>query len=835
MSKDQFDKFNLDAKRALVAAQKAARQLNSQIKTEHFLLGIVTTEDTVASEVLRENGISADKINLVLSLSRFISMGGGSGLSSESKRVIERSLEIAKRIGNSEVSPEHLLLAIVNSPDSSGFRTLIEVGADISRIKNQLEKALTENIDAESTEEPSETPPTPGLMIQGGLPNFSPGDLFSAFGPNVAAPEAQKSALEAFTVDMTKRAAEGKLDPIIGREKEIQRVIQILNRRTKNNPVLLGEPGVGKTAIVEGLAQKIVEGNAPGSLAGKKILSLDLGLMIAGTKYRGEFEERIKKVVDKITKSKNVIVFLDEIHTLVGAGSAEGAMDAANILKPALSRGELRLIGATTLDDYRKNIEKDAALERRLQPVKVDEPSMEDTIKILHGLKENYEKHHHVRILNEAILAAVELSKRYIQDRYLPDKAVDLLDEASSMVSLFSDTKDTFGKKIQNKIAQIERAKEAAISRQDFERAAILRNQQEELTKKIRTRKEDTRKYPQITRAHIAKVVSDWTGIPFDNLVRDDQSKFKNLDKILKKFIIGQEEAIEAIAKAIQRTKTGISSEKRPLGSFIFMGPTGVGKTELAKVLAREIFESEDALIKIDMSEFMERHNVSRLIGAPPGYVGYEDAGKLTEAVRRRPYSVVLLDEVEKAHPEVQNILLQILEDGYLTDAKGRKVNFRNAIIIMTSNIGMKELTRSATIGFQESKKKDVMANYPAMKRKVLHDLKEYFRPEFLNRVDKVIVFKPLDQKAILRIVDLQIQELGERIKKSGINIDVSQKAERFIAKKGFDPQNGARPIRRVISDMIEDPLSELILDGKLKKKGKVKVGAGRGKLVLKA
>jgi ATP-dependent Clp protease ATP-binding subunit ClpC len=831
---NQFDNFNLDARRALVSAQKAAKQLNSQIKTEHFLLGIVSTEDTLASEILRENGISADKINLVLSLSRFISMNGGTGLSNESKRVIERALEIAKRIESSEISPEHLLLAIVNSPDSSGFRTLIEVGADISHIKNQLEKVLTEGGETKEVEEP-ETEGSPGLMMQGGLPGFSPGDLFSAFGPAVATPEAQqKSALEAFTVDITKKASEGKLDPIIGREKEIQRVVQILNRRTKNNPVLLGEPGVGKTAIVEGLAQKIVEGNVPGSLAGKKILSLDLGLMIAGTKYRGEFEERIKKVVDKITKSKNVIVFLDEIHTLVGAGSAEGAMDAANILKPALSRGELRLIGATTLEDYRKNIEKDAALERRLQPVKVDEPGMEDTIKILQGLKENYEKHHHVKILNEAILAAVELSKRYIQDRYLPDKAVDLLDEASSMVSLFSDTKDTAGKKIQAQIVKLERAKEEAITRQDFERAAILRNQQEELVQKIRARKENTRKYPKITRRHIAKVVSDWTSIPLDNLIRDDQSKFKNLDKILKRYIIGQDEAIEAIAKAIQRTKTGISSEKRPLGSFIFMGPTGVGKTELAKVLAREIFESEEALIKIDMSEFMERHNVSRLIGAPPGYVGYEDAGKLTEAVRRRPYSVILLDEIEKAHPEVQNILLQILEDGYLTDAKGRKINFRNTIIVMTSNIGMKELTSTATIGFRETKKKDVMVNYSAMKNKVLHDLKEFFRPEFLNRVDKVIVFKPLDEKAILKIVELQIQELAERIKKSGIVLNISQKAEKFIAKKGFDPQNGARPIRRVISDTIEDPLSEMILDGKLKKKGKVKVGVGKKNLVLR-
>lgn len=814
-----FDRFNSDAKKILIRAQKVAQELSASINSAHILLALASYSDSLASDILRHNNISVDKIHLALSLARTTKPKMTNALSTDARKILEQALILAKNYNHTEISSEHLLLAIVTSEKSLAFQILEETGADINTIREQIEEVFDSSRGVETSEQPEfgtrpafEPPIFPGMPV----------------GPEPVLTAKKTKATQYFTIDLTKKAKEGKLDPIIGREKEMNRVIQILNRRTKNNPVLVGEPGVGKTAIVEGLAQKIVEGSVPATLLDKKILSLDLALMIAGTKYRGEFEERIKKLVEEITTAGNVILFVDELHTIVGAGSAEGSMDAANILKPALARGELRLIGATTLEDYRKYIEKDAALERRLQAVKVDEPSVDQTIQILEGIKKNYEAHHRVKITQDAIVAATQLSKRYIQDRFLPDKAVDLLDEAASMVSLSRHAGDAKIEFYKRQLTNLESKKEDLVLAQEYEKAAQIRDQQLKIEKKVEElEKAKSKTHPgKITREDIAKVVSDWTGIPITNLISDEKRKFANLEKILKSKIVGQDEAVESIAKSIRRSRTGISSAKRPLGSFIFMGPTGVGKTELAKVLAREVFESEDALIKMDMSEFMERHNVSRLIGAPPGYVGYEEAGKLTEAVRRRPYAVVLLDEIEKAHPEVQNILLQILEDGYLTDAKGRRVNFRNTIVIMTSNIGIKELTTQAALGFQaeSDEKENFIKNYEQIKHQVLTRLRDHFRPEFLNRVDKVIVFRPLGPSEIQKIVDLQISELNERLADQDISLVFEKSAKELIVQRGFDPQNGARPIRRAIADLVEDPLSELILAEKFGRGDKILV-----------
>ncbi|MEX1123938.1 MAG: ATP-dependent Clp protease ATP-binding subunit, partial [Patescibacteria group bacterium] len=636
----------------------------------------------------------------------------------------------------------------------------------------------------------------------------------------------------------TKLAKDHKLDPVIGRQKEITRMTQILIRRVKNNPVLTGEAGVGKTAIVEGLAQKIAAGDVPTQLADKRVLSLDLALLISGTTYRGQFEERTKRLVDEIIKSGNVILFVDELHTIVGAGAAEGSIDLSNILKPALAKGQLRLIGATTNDEYRKYIEKDPALERRLQRVNVDEPSVEETVAILAGLKTAYEKHHNVIIEQEAIAAAADLSKRYISDRFLPDKAIDLIDEAAAATQL-----EEKQLKTHNRLTDLEKRRKRAKGEHlkhaenlEYEKAAEWRVLEFKLIdeiEKLKAKLPKRSKTRAITREDIAKIVSMWTGVPVQALAKTDKIRLTNLEKNLSEFIVGQQQAIKTIASAIRRSSTGVGDPNRPLGSFIFLGPTGVGKTELAKVLAREVYGREEALIKVDMSEFMEKHNVSRLVGAPPGYIGYEDAGKLTESIRRQPYSVVLLDEIEKAHPDVFNMLLQVMEDGYLTDAKGRKVNFKNTILIMTSNIGMSELNRQAAIGFKTIGDKSTEQRYEEIKSKIQDELKQHFRPEFMNRLDKTIIFRPLGKPEVKEIVRRQIQLLSDRLLPEGIEIQVAPEAVSFLAEKGFDPEFGARPVRRVITEYIEDPLSELLLTGRLSKSAPIRVLRKGAKLAL--
>ncbi|RLC35891.1 ATP-dependent Clp protease ATP-binding subunit ClpC [candidate division Kazan bacterium] len=650
----------------------------------------------------------------------------------------------------------------------------------------------------------------------------------------VADSQSSTPILDQFSVDITKMAKEGQIDPVIGRDTEISRMIQILNRRTKNNPVLVGDPGIGKTAIVEGLALRIVNRNVPENLQDKRLMALSPSALVAGTKYRGEFEDRVNQIVEEVSKTKDVILFIDELHTLVGAGSAEGSLDAANILKPALARGNLQMIGATTLDEYRKHIEKDAALERRFQPISVDEPTPEDTIKIIKGVRQNYENHHQVIISDKSIEAAVNLSVRYINDRFLPDKAIDLIDEAASMVRIAAGLAAPHVKQEKEELEKIVALKEEAIDRQDFEEAAKLRAQELRMRKKIEAiHKKHSKKqkdgWPKLEAKDIAKVVSQWTNIPVGNLAAKEIEQLADLEKILQQRVVGQEEAIEAVASAIKRSRVDIGSPDRPMGSFLFLGPTGVGKTELAKVLAEEVFKDKDALIKIDMSEFMERHAVSRLVGAPPGYVGYEESGKLTESVRRKPYSVVLLDEVEKAHPEVMNVLLQILEDGFLTDAKGRRVSFKNTIVILTSNLGTEVLNKQAVMGF--SKGSTAMGDYDKIKDQVLAEVKKAFRPELLNRFDKIIVFKPLGPKEIRKIVDLQLQDLIKRVNKQKIKLDVTDDAKEFLAKRGFDPELGARPVRRLIQTSIENPLAEGILSKEFNKGNTIKIGQAGDKI----
>ena len=638
--------------------------------------------------------------------------------------------------------------------------------------------------------------------------------------------------------DLTEMAKEGKLDPIIGREKEIERVIQILSRRTKNNPALIGDPGVGKTAIAEGLAQKIIEGNIPEILKGKRVVTLDLSSMVAGSKYRGEFEERLKNVMNEIRESKNVILFLDEMHTIIGAGGAEGAIDASNILKPALARGEIQAIGATTLDEYRKHVEKDAALERRFQPVMVGEPTKEETLLILEGLRDKYEAHHKVKITDEAIKAAVELSDRYIADRFLPDKAIDLVDEAASKVRIKIFTAPPDLKKMEEDLAALEKEKAEAISLQNYERAAELRDRLQQIRQKL----EDSRKNwndkaslkdSVVTEEDIASIVSGWTGIPVTKLAEEESERLLNLESILHQRVIGQEEAVLAVSKAIRRARVGLKDPKRPVGSFIFLGPTGVGKTELSKALAEALFGDENAVIRIDMSEYMEKHTVSKLIGSPPGYVGYEEGGQLTEKVRRKPYSVILLDEIEKAHPDVFNVLLQILDDGRLTDGKGRTVDFKNSVVIMTSNVGVSTIRKQAVLGFATSSNEREDA-YEKMKENVLEELKKTFRPEFLNRVDEIIVFHQLQEEHIRKIVDLMLKSLLVRIKEMNINLEITDKARAFLAEKGYDQAYGARPLRRAIQKMVEDQLSEEMLKGKIKPGSEVLVDVEDDKLIFR-
>jgi ATP-dependent Clp protease ATP-binding subunit ClpC len=726
------------------------------------------------------------------------------GYTPRAKRVLELSLSEARRFNTSYIGTEHILLGILREGEGVAVRILMEQGIDFNRVREEIVKMLNE--------EPSGGPAKATKVKNTNTPT-----------------------LNQFGRDLTELARDGKLDPVIGREKEIERVIQILSRRTKNNPVLIGEPGVGKTAIVEGLAQKIVEGEIPEILKDKRVVTLDMASMVAGTKYRGEFEDRLKTVLNEVIKAGNVILFIDEMHTLIGAGAAEGAIDASNILKPALARGEIQVVGATTLDEYRKYVERDPALERRFQPIIVDEPTVEETIEILKGLRDKYEAHHRVKITDEALEAAARLSHRYIADRFLPDKAIDLIDEAASRVRLKTVTAPPEIKELEDKINDLIKEKEEAIRTQEYEKAAKIRDEEqklrEELEKlKAKWQQNSLSNEKSVGPEEIAQVVSLWTGIPVKKLAEEESERLLHLEEVLHERVIGQDEAVEAVARAIRRARVGLKDPKRPIGSFIFLGPTGVGKTELTKALAEALFGDENAMIRLDMSEYMERHTVSKLIGSPPGYVGFEEGGQLTEKVRRKPYSVILLDEIEKAHPDVFNILLQILEDGRLTDSKGRTVDFKNTVIIMTSNVGAELLKKQSTLGFMPQEKED-KASYDKIKETLMAELRKTFRPEFLNRVDEIIVFHQLSKEDIEKIADIMIKELNDRLKENDIKLEFTPEAKEEIIKQGYDPNYGARPLRRVIQRIVENQLSELMLQGEVKPGDELIVTAKDGKI----
>lgn len=797
----QFKGFTEKANKALNLAIESAEEMrHNYVGTEHILYGLVKEGSGVAATALNECGVTEDALREKLE-----SINGTMSLveltpddfTPRTKRVLRAAVIISSKTGYTYVGTEHLLLAILSESDSYAVAFLEELGVSVERLAQAVSKGM-----------------------QGGAE-----DGFGGFENESAPNGSQKggSALDKFGRDLTQAAKNGEIDPVIGREKEIQRVIQILSRRTKNNPVLIGEPGVGKTAVAEGLALEIAKGNVPEILKDKRVVSLDLTGMVAGAKYRGDFEERIKAAIDEVKKSKNTILFIDELHTIVGAGAAEGSADAANILKPSLARGDFQVIGATTLNEYRKYIEKDAALERRFQPVKVGEPTPEQAVQILKGLRDSYEAHHKVKITDEAINAAVTLSSRYIADRYLPDKAIDLIDEGASKVRLASLTSPDNVKELEDEIADYEKEKASAINEQDFERAARLRDEQKELQTKLDDAKKKWQEQQkgnsgEVTAEDIAKIVSEWTGIPVVQLTKEESERLLNMENVLHERVIGQSEAVTAIAKAIRRGRVGLKDPKRPVGSFIFLGPTGVGKTELCKALAEAMFGDENAMLRLDMSEYMEKHTVSKLIGSPPGYVGFEEGGQLTEKVRRKPYSVVLFDEIEKAHPDVFNMLLQILEDGRLTDSQGRTVDFKNTIIIMTSNVGARLITeKQSSLGFnsenenvEESEKKDI-------KELVTGELRKVFRPEFLNRVDDIIVFNKLNKDEIKQIAVKMLKTLENRLDKMNIKISFTDNAVSEIADKGFDENYGARPLRRAIQNEIEDPLSEQMLEGKVK------------------
>ncbi|MCD6134477.1 MAG: ATP-dependent Clp protease ATP-binding subunit [Candidatus Omnitrophica bacterium] len=788
-----FNRFTERARKVLLLAKEEARRFNHDyIGTEHILLALVSEREGVAATVIQNLGVDLE--NIRQEIEKFMHPGpptqvlGELPFTPRAKKSLELAAEEARSLGHNYIGTEHILLGLIKESEGLASQVLVLLGLELEKVRTQIMELLGE---ARGT-------------------NFSSSHQSKKKTP----------ALDSFGRDLTALARQGALDPVIGREKEIERVIQVLSRRTKNNPVLLGEAGVGKTSIVEGLAHAIIAANVPEILREKRIISLDLALMIAGTKYRGQFEERIKAVMDEIRRSKDVIIFIDELHTLVGAGAAEGAIDASNILKPALSRGEIQCIGATTLDEYRRHIEKDAALERRFQPIFVDPPSVEETIEILRGLRDRYEAHHRVKFSDKALEAAASLSDRYISGRYLPDKSIDLIDEAGARARLNALTVPQEVKELEKKLENITREKEAYIKQQNFEEAAKLRDQERELKlaleqKRRKWAKERDKILPQVDEEDIAKLVSQWTGIPVFRLEEAESEKLLKIEEELSKRVVGQTEAIKAIAKALRRSRAGIKDPKRPIGSFVFMGPTGVGKTLLARALAEFIFGDEEALIQLDMSEYMEKFNVSRLIGAPPGYVGYEEGGQLTERVRRRPYSVVLLDEIEKAHSDVFNLLLQILEDGRLTDSFGRRVDFRNTILIMTSNVGAGILKKKGSLGFKVISEE---VEYEDMKNMLMEEMKKTFKPEFLNRLDEVIVFRPLSKDNLGEIVDIEIGYVNQRLKEQHLQVELDQKAKDFLIEKGFDEVFGARPLKRVIQRFLEDPLAEDIIAGKLDK-----------------
>jgi len=862
MQDNQFSKFTPEARKALITAQEEARTMKlPYIGTEHILLGVIDQKGSLGGNILHGMGVTKQNVHTLLANSQPHQVPEAevlkNGLSDLARKIIEDATQLAHKFGHPYIGTEHLLLSLVQQKETAATIILESLKVETKEIKRRIEKIFQElkEPDMEGTPEPGMPGLDPFDAIFGNLLGnlFQPGGQPGPDGfmpPKAAVAEKQGTApekkddtpaLNFFTIDLTALAHKKKLDPVIGRAKEIDRTVSILNRRTKNNPILIGEPGVGKTAIVEGLAQKIVSEEVPDSLIDKRVLTLDMASVVAGTKYRGEFEERIKAIINEAREAGNVLLFIDELHTVIGAGGSEGSLDAANILKPALSRGELQVIGATTTDEYRKHIENDAALERRFQSIMVDEPSVEDTIAILQGLKEPFEDHHQLNIADDAINAAVTLSKRYIGDRFLPDKAIDLIDEAASQKGIRSIKTTDKTKVLRKKLAGIIEKKEKAVASQNYEKAANLREQEVKMVQNIdqEMKKASSKrvKKGKITEEDIAKVIGTITGIPITRLIKSEADRLKNLETVLKKHIVGQDEAITSLAKAIRRSRTGISNIKRPIGSFIFMGPTGVGKTELVKAMAAEIYNNEDALITVDMSEFMERHNVSRLVGATAGYVGYDEGGQLTESVRRKPYSVILFDEIEKAHPDVFNILLQILDEGRLTDARGRKVDFRNTIIVMTSNIGAGKLNKEAEkIGFDTGQKlKEGKEHYEEIKDTVLKELEKQVNPEFLNRVDRVIVFKPLAKKGLVDIVKLKIDELQERLDEKELKLEVSKGAMEYIVEKSYKPEFGARPLERAIQEMIEDEIAEKLLTGDVQEGSTVKVGKAKDGLSMKS
>ena len=815
-----LNRFTERARKVILLAKEEAKRFNHDyIGTEHILLGLIREGEGVAAVVLQKIGLGLQQIRL--EIEKIVKPGPSTVISGDipftpkAKKAIELSGEEARGLGHNYIGTEHILLGLIKEGEGVASQVLLNLGLDMDKVRGEIVEILGSA--------------TPGFSGGGGAPHgqgHSTGTKTSSKSP----------ALEAFGRNLTSLARDNKLDPVIGRQNEIERVIQILSRRTKNNPVLLGEAGVGKTAIVEGLAQKIINGDIPELLKGKQVIILDLALMVAGTKYRGQFEERIKAIMDEIKRASNVIIFIDELHTLVGAGGAEGAIDASNILKPALSRGEIQCIGATTLDEYRKYIEKDAALERRFQTIMVDPPTVKETIDILKGLRDRYEAHHKVEITDDALEAASKLSDRYISGRFLPDKAIDLIDEAGAKARLSIMTAPKDIKDMESEIENIRKEKDASIKAQDFEKAAHLRDQEKEARKKLDNVKNEWKKSrmearPKVDEEMIAGIVSKWTGVPVVRLEQKESARLLKMEDELHERIIGQEEAISAIAHAVRRSRAGIKNPKRPIGSFVFLGPTGVGKTHLGRVLAEFMFGDENALIQLDMSEYMEKFNVSRLVGAPPGYVGYEEGGQLTEKVRRRPYSVVLLDEIEKAHPDVFNILLQVLEDGRLTDSFGRKVDFRNTILIMTSNVGAEIFRKQGSIGFKSEKEG---VTYQGMKDKLLDKVKKTFKPEFLNRIDDIIVFHQLTKDHLYDIIEIELKEVKDRLKEQDIDIELDKGAKEVLVEKGFDLVFGARPLKRTIQRLLEDPLADEIISKSYEKRKKIKVSAKNGKLVFK-
>ncbi len=830
---DKFNKFTREAKQALVVAQDIAKKAGtSYVGTEHLLIGILSQKNSLGATILQNFGVSLDNVNLVLKTvgrTQTVARAGKNpgGLSGFAKKVIEDAVKSAADFNHSFVGTEHLLFSLVGQENTAATVILENMKISAEEIKKEILRAFEA---LKNTPLSSDQGPNPGSAavnplefflngLQGVIAGADKDQNFQNAQKTKDGKQSKTPALDYFTTDLVQEVRNGKVDPIIGREKEIERCIAILMRKTKNNPVMIGDPGVGKTAVVEGLAQKIASEDVPSMMLDKRVLSLSMASVVAGTKYRGEFEERIKQIIDEAASQTNVILFIDELHTVIGAGSAEGSLDAANILKPALSRGRVQVIGATTTNEYRKHIEEDAALERRFQPVMIEEPTEEQTVQILKGLREAFENHHNLIISDEAIDASVKLSKRYINDRFLPDKAIDLVDEAAALLSIHTKQDTDTVKNLQKDLRGIIKDKEDAVGKQDYEMAAALRQKELVLLNSI-----DTAKHVKIPREmrgtigseEIAHVISRMTGVPVTKLVKEDMDKLRDLELTLQKNVIGQEEAIKAVATAIRRSRTGIANTRRPIASFIFMGPTGVGKTELVKTIAREVYNDENALIKIDMSEFMERHNTSRLTGTTAGYVGYEDGGQLTEKVRRNPYSVVLFDEIEKAHPDVLNILLQILEDGVLTDGKGRKIDFKNTIIVMTSNIGARKLTESAaSIGFNlaETELHAAMNAFEHKKTEVMKELKDHLRPEFINRLDNIIVFKPLTHDSIKEIVKINIQDLEKRVLDRNLKLALTDQALDLLATLSLDPEYGARPVRRKVQVLIEDPLSQGIID----------------------